>query len=330
MPTAAPPLSGLTRYTRWDAVPEDLYTKTQLGQMDPPLKPGADPVAQVLYHGNCYAPLYEKTKAVPKRQCSPAQRAVLDRARQLQYKCRRCGACRDYPLGRGRWCEPCSYAAVLYTAHVRARKFARELVDDSAAALLVVAAGSGEYAWPESIAVIRVHDQELLHAGPAGTYGTAEREREKALDQLDTLLEGRRVVHEADRGPVSRYPSILVTPPGQLVSSERDNLHTWLSPHRESAEKADYVSRLWRHWFGWTRDEWSSIASEPWDRERGVWVAWERTMEAAADAQAMASLLHRIADGTEPVWERAAWTVDGHGLPPAEPSRRRTSGGEQR
>lgn len=319
MPSSIPPLPGLTRYTWWGPVPEGLFTKTQLDREG--LKPGSDPVGQVLYHGNCYAPLYEKSAAVPKRGCSPAQRAVLDRARELQYVCRRCGDGRDYPLGRGRWCEPCSYAAELYGAHAKAQRFAREIVTDPASTLLVTAAGLGEYAKPETVAVIRVHDQELLHEGPAGAYGTPE--RGALLDRLDVLLDGRRVVHETDRGPVSRYPAMLVTPPGKHLTSERDNLHAWLRPHRESGEKADYVSRLWRAWFAWTRDEWSSMASEPWDQERGVWVAWDRTAQAADDARVQAALLHRIAGGTEPVWERARWIEDGHGEPELPQRRRR-------
>ncbi|MBV1940849.1 hypothetical protein KUF83_30405 [Streptomyces sp. BV286] len=322
MANYVPALLNLPRYTHWSDVPDGLLTKTQLNRRG--LKPGSAPVGQVLYHGNCYAPLHDVDAAVPKRGCSPAQRAALDRARELQYVCRRCGDRRDYPLGSGRWCEPCSYAAALYASHAKSRRFAREIVGDRGAALVVVAAGPGEYAQPETVAVIRVHDQELLHEGAAGAYGTPE--RGALLDRLDVLLDGRRVVHETDRGPVSRYPSMLVTPPGQHVSSTRDSLHAWLRPHRESAEKADYVSRLWRQWFAWTRDEWTSTASEPGDQERGVWVAWDRTAAAATDAFALAVLLHRITEGTEPVWERAAWMVDGHGVPDPGPVRRRKAG----
>ncbi|MGW2110711.1 hypothetical protein [Streptomyces sp. NPDC001948] len=311
MSSYVPALPGVTRYTWWGSVPEGLSTKTQLGGQG--LKPGSDPVGQVLYHGNCYAPLYEDDKAVPKRTCSPAQRAVLDRARELQYECRRCHVRRNYPLGRGRWCEPCSYAVEVYAAHVKARRFARELVDDTNAVLLVVAAGPGDQSPPQTVAAVRVHDQELLHVGEAGTYGTPE--RQALLDRLDTILDGRRIVHETDRGPVGRYPCILLTPSGQRVSSERDGLHTWLRPHRESVDKADYVTRLWRQWFAWTRDEFSSMASEPWDWETGTTLAWEQTTQAAVDARAMVALLHRIAAGTEPVWERAHWIVDGHGEP---------------
>ncbi len=46
---------------------------------------------------------------------------------------------------------------------------------------------------------------------------------------------------------VLRLTTKHITLPGQLVSSERDALHPWLSRHRESAEKAaNYVSRLAR------------------------------------------------------------------------------------
>ncbi|MER0450177.1 hypothetical protein ABR738_37600 [Streptomyces sp. Edi4] len=313
-----PALPDLVRYTWWGGVPEGLSTKTQLDGRG--LRPGSDPVGQVLYHGNCYAPLYEDDRAVAKRACSPAQRAVLDRARELQYECRRCRARRDYPLGRGRWCEPCSYAVAVYAAHVKARRFARELVEDTGAVLLVVGAGPDDQSPPQTVAAVRVHDQELLHEADAGAYGSAE--RKALLDRLDVLLDGRRIVHETDRGPACRYPSILVTPPGQHLHSDRDT-HAWLRPHRESAEKADYVTRLWRHWFAWTRDEYSSMASEPWDRESGTTLAWEQTTRAAADGRSLTVLLHRIAAGTEPVWEHAHWLADGHGEPELSSTRTR-------
>ncbi|RSS57449.1 hypothetical protein [Streptomyces sp. WAC01280] len=278
------------------------------GRADP-----GDDLLQFVGGGNCYAPLYPLDEAVPKRPVTPAQKAVLDRARELQYVCRRCGDRREYPLGRGRWCEPCSYAAALFAPHSTAQRFTRELVEDQTGNVLVVGAGPDEYAEPETVGVLRIHDQELLHAGPAGTYGTPE--RGAVLDRLDELLEGRRVVHETGMGPGSRFPARLVTLPGQLMSSERDSLHAWLRPYRESAEGAAYVSRLWRGWFAWTRDQWSTTASEPWDQEHGVRVAWDRTTDSAADVLGLAMVLDRIADGTEPVWEEARWIADGHGEP---------------
>lgn len=307
-----PPLPGLTRYTHRADVPDGLHTKTELGQMDPPLKPGAPPVAQVLYHGNNYAPLYQADQAVPKRRCTPAQRAALDRARGLQHVCRRCGDRHDHPLGRGRWCGPCSRAAGLHAAHAHAQRSARAITGDPAAALLVVAAGPGEHPQPETAAVLRVHDQALLHAGPAGAYGTPE--RAAVLDRLDQLLDGRRVVHETDQGPAGRYPAMLVTPPGHLPSSSRDGLHTWLRPHRESPQTADYVLRLWRNWHAWTGHPASTTADTPWNRDQGHLVPWSRTADADADGQDLTALLHRIADGTEPIWNHAAW-LDGHGTP---------------
>ncbi|MFJ4988794.1 hypothetical protein ACIP9H_33960 [Streptomyces sp. NPDC088732] len=324
MPAYVSPLPGLPRYTNWADVPAGLFTKTQLAGLDPARKPGGAPVGQVLYHGNSYAPLYPLDEAVEKRACSPAQREVLDRARALQYVCRRCSTERDYALGRGRWCEPCSYAAALYANHASAQQFAHEIVTSPAAALVVVAGGPGEYAQPETVAVLRVHDQELLHAGPAGAYGTVE--RGAVLDRLDALLDGQRIVHETDMGPVSRYPHMLVTPPGEHLSSARAHLHSWLSPYRESSEKAAYVSRLWRHWFAWTRDEWSTVADEPRGHEPGIrTIAWDRSASAVDDAHTVAALLQRIAEGTEPVWERARWVEDGHGKPDLGQGRRRTT-----
>ncbi|MEV5204917.1 hypothetical protein [Streptomyces sp. NPDC053720] len=320
MPSYVPALPGLPRYTWWGDVPEGLSTKTDLDRQG--FRPGSDPVGQVLYHGNSYAPLYANDEAVPKRACSPAQKAALDRARELQYECRRCGVRRDYRLGRGRWCEPCSYAAELYAAHQAVGQYARGLVGDRAATLVVVAGGPGEDVQPQTVAVLRVHDQELLHAGPAGPYGTSE--RAAVLELLDVLLEDRRIVHETDRGPVGRYPQILTTEPGKVMYSGQQ-AHGWMRAHTESHELGDYVSRLWRQWYGWTRDEWTSTASEPVDREYRTRVAWDRTADAADDARALAALLHRIADGTEPIWSGARWTADGHGTPDLSWDRTRTT-----
>ncbi|MFF3720537.1 hypothetical protein [Streptomyces prasinus] len=47
----------------------------------------------------------------------------------------------------------------------------------------------------------------------------------------------------------------------------------------------------------------------------GVAVPWTHSLDVAEDGRSMAGVLHRITAGTEPVWERAAWTVDGHGVP---------------
>ncbi|MFJ5050111.1 hypothetical protein [Streptomyces sp. NPDC088719] len=67
-----------------------------------------------------------------------------------------------------------------------------------------MAAGPGEYAQPETVAVLGVHDQELLHEGLAGAYGTPE--RVAVLDRLEALLEGCRVTHETDRRSAGTRP----------------------------------------------------------------------------------------------------------------------------
>lgn len=140
------PLDGVTRYTRWEKVPDGWYTRTQLARMVPPRKPGPDavPRGQVLYHGNSYAPLYALADTVAKRPVSDAQRAVLDRARELQRVCRLCGGCDldEYgdpvPLGKGRVCTRCRVVQRAYREHLEARDAARRRHERMAAGTAVV------------------------------------------------------------------------------------------------------------------------------------------------------------------------------------------------
>ncbi|MGI5444105.1 hypothetical protein ACQEV4_44220 [Streptomyces shenzhenensis] len=320
MPSSIPPLPGLTRYTHWGAVPEGLHTKTQLDRQG--LKPGGEPLGQVLYHGNCYAPLYEVTAAVAKRPCSPAQKAVLDRARDLQYVCRRCGHRDDEPLGRGRWCDSCSIPAALFEVHDQAQVLARELVADESAVVLVVDVEPDSFPEAQGVAVVGVHDGQVLYAAPAGEYGSPE--RGAVLDRLDALLVDRRVVEEPDfMGPNHRYPHALLRLPrsGPVVPG-RDPLHPWAAPHSAAN---DSVTRIWAGWFGWTDRHSSTNACAPWEWSGDIPMPWSRSLDLVADGRSMADLLHRIADGTEPVWERAAWTTDGHGEPDLSWDRRRTA-----
>ncbi|MEU0857505.1 hypothetical protein ABZ352_18980 [Streptomyces griseofuscus] len=311
MPSAVPPLPGLTRYTKWDDVPDGLFTKTQLANMDPPLKPGGEPLGQALYNGNSYAPLYALSTAVPKRRASPAQRAVLDRARALQYRCRRCGTEETEPLGKGRFCDPCRYAMTMWEQHDQAQALAGELVADPAAVLLVVDVAPDSLPEAQGVAVVGVRDRQVLYAAEAGEYGSPE--RGVVLDRLDALLTGRRVVEEPDfMGPSSRYPHALLRLPnsGPVVSG-RDPLHPWAAP---SSAANDSLTRIWAGWFGWTDRHSSTTACAPWEWSGDLPMPWSRSLDPAADGRSMAGLLHRIADGTEPVWERAAWTVDSHGV----------------
>ncbi|WP_404949048.1 hypothetical protein HFP70_35285 [Streptomyces sp. ARC14] len=279
--------------------------------MDPPLKPGADPVGQVLYNGNSYAPLYEVVSAVPKRAVSLAQRAVLDRARELQYQCRRCGDRWEEPLGKGRLCVPCGYAMTLWEQHNQAQALARELVADPAVVLLVVDVAPDSLPGAQGVAVVSAHDRQVLYADAAGEYGSSE--RAAVLDRLDALLSGRRVVEEPDfLGPRNRYPHALLRLPnsGPVVSG-RDPLHAWAAPSSNANES---LTRIWAGWYGWTDRRSSTRACAPWEWDGGSSMPWSRSLDLVADGLSMASLLHRIADGTEPVWGRAAWTVDGYGV----------------
>jgi hypothetical protein len=316
MPSAVPPLPGLTRYTTWGEVPAELYTKTQLGQLDPPRKPGSEPVAQVLYHGNSYAPLYELAAAVEKRPCSPAQRQALDRARDLQYLCRRCGARERDPLGRGRLCDRCGPVVELWRGHDQAQQAARALVADAAAVAVVLATedpvpftsqhGHLETPGPAmtSIAVVGVADRQVLLAEPVDGSGTPR--TLDLLDRLGILLEGRAKVVESDRGPASRYLSHLVAPLRQLPGYNAQETYPFLWG-------GTYAERLWRDWHAYVRPpDWTTWTTP--ETPPGP-LPWPRTDDAAGDALGLVDLVHAIADGTAPVYENAAWTGDGHGLP---------------
>ncbi|MFF0451649.1 hypothetical protein ACFYT4_35760 [Streptomyces sp. NPDC004609] len=243
---------------------------------------------------------------MPKRRCSPAQRAVLDRARELQYECRRCGVREEEPLGKGRFCDPCRYAMTLWEQHDQAQALARELVADPAAVLLVVDVGPDSLPQAQGVAVVAVHDGEVLYAAPAGEYGTAE--RGAVLDRLDALLADRRVVEEPDyMGPSRRCPDALLRLPGEPVWPGRDPRHPWAAPHSRANAS---VARIWAPWYAFTDYPYSTYPCVPGD---GAAVPWTRSPDVAADGRSMAAVLHRIAAGTEPAWERAAWTLDGHG-----------------
>jgi hypothetical protein len=126
----------LPRYRTWsEAQAAGLYTRTQLGQLDPPRKPAPEAAARgrILYHGNMYAPLYALDDAVPKRAVSPRQRAQLDRARALQSVCRYCGDQGEGSLGRGRQCGSC-----------RAVETTRQCHEDGRSQAMRVLAGLGE------------------------------------------------------------------------------------------------------------------------------------------------------------------------------------------
>ncbi|RFS84120.1 hypothetical protein D0T12_18345 [Actinomadura spongiicola] len=77
---------------------------------------------------------------------SPAQRAALDRARELQRVCRLCDGCEtdEYgdpvPLGKGRVCGPCERVRRNYVLHLDSREFARVLREGLRAGTAVLAA----------------------------------------------------------------------------------------------------------------------------------------------------------------------------------------------
>lgn len=119
---------------------------------------------------------------------------------------------------------------------------------------------------------------------------------------------------ESDRSPASRYVHRLLVPPHQGIPVELCEAHPWLDAYA-SSRGAAVAARIWREWYAWTTHPTSTIPGMPQERDGGYLVPWSRTAAADVDGQDLAVLLHRIAEGTEPVWERAAWRVDGHGIP---------------
>lgn len=109
-------------YGWWDQVPDNLKTKTQLGELH--LKPAGPVRARIEYGRNSrhrIYDLYDVGEAVAK-VATPAQLAALEQARIAQRTCKRCGAIVDLPSDlskRGR-CPAC-------VAAVHAAKRAKEL-----------------------------------------------------------------------------------------------------------------------------------------------------------------------------------------------------------
>ncbi|MFC9085382.1 hypothetical protein [Nocardiopsis dassonvillei] len=140
------PPSEPTKYTRWDQVPDELYTRTQLSKLTPPRKitKGAQPKGQALYDGNKYAPLYHLDDTVEKPQPTPAQLAAIEKAKAAQYVCRRCGGGdtdsygEPARLGKGRRCGLCWQVSRAYDRRTRAAREAQELHDRMLAAGVVV------------------------------------------------------------------------------------------------------------------------------------------------------------------------------------------------
>lgn len=116
------PAPETPRYTRWEQVPAELYTRNQLWQLDPKrrIRKDVEPRAHVLYHGNRYAPLYTIDDSTVRQTPSAAQVAAAVRAGELRYICRWC----EYPadeLLAARICHMCDAALRSYAAHLEGR-----------------------------------------------------------------------------------------------------------------------------------------------------------------------------------------------------------------
>lgn len=171
-------IPDLPRYTSWSQVPDGLYTRTQLAEMDPPRKPAKDapPVGQALYHGNRYAPLWPLDATVAKRRPSEAQRVALLRAAAARHICKRCDA-RTHPSATpdsppdagvdpwvGRLCDRCTHVLRAHSQHCDYRKRAQRVMS-VLAGRGAIAVQADDVHEPRRLALVEFADMGRLEAG---------------------------------------------------------------------------------------------------------------------------------------------------------------------
>ncbi|RJL19739.1 hypothetical protein [Bailinhaonella thermotolerans] len=201
-------------YTTWDAVPDGLYTKTQLGRLDPPrrLRRGAVPVGRVRYHGNRHAPLYDLDASELKPAPTPAQLAAVRRASAARHICARCDA-RTHPAVTpdtpppghvepypGRLCPTCRAVLIHYGRHATDRRGAARVVEQLAdrSAVVVAADDADEprrlvlVEWPAPLR-LDVHsvilDVELIPPGTGSRAGAIT--YRDAIGRIDDMMRPR-------------------------------------------------------------------------------------------------------------------------------------------
>jgi hypothetical protein len=117
-------MAAIPHYTRWDLVPAGLYSRTQLGQLDPPrrIRPDMAARATVTYHGNKTARLYGVDDSEVRPTASPAQIAAGHAAGQARYVCRFCAAVADHGAPwPERICDRCGNIVRAYAQHLEGR-----------------------------------------------------------------------------------------------------------------------------------------------------------------------------------------------------------------
>jgi hypothetical protein len=216
---------GLPRYTRWADVPAGLYTRTQLGRLDPPRRPAPDaqPRAQALYHGNRYAPLFHLDDTVVKPAATEAQRAAAARARELQRVCRWCGHIDDEPLRRGRLCERCHDIREVHARHRDARREAARILRPTTVAAAVVTVADGRL----NLALVAAAGDECL-----GRWQVDPNVRHAERAEL------LAAVHEALRQAGALHSKTTpVGPGGSMWTHEWDDVVFWSTGQQRAVQR---------------------------------------------------------------------------------------------
>lgn len=279
-------MTDLPRYTTWDAVPDGLYTKTQLARLDPPRKlaKGAQPAARVLYHGNKYAALYGLDATVVKEPPTEAQLAGVRRATAARHICKRCDA-RTHPAVTpdspppsgvdpydGRLCGCCHDVVRIYNHHRRSQRQARRTMDELIERGAIVVQADDQDA-PRRLALVEFFtDSASRHLGggrvladfdlapPGAEPAAREITYLEAIDRLDRMFRDR------DHLPVFVGWDHPLWPLVMLANHDMDRAAQKARDEADSAAGRVGAERWWPH-----------TAAEPYTWMQQKWNDWQET-----------------------------------------------------
>jgi len=260
----------IPKYTNWAKIPAGLYTRTQLGKLDPPRRICKDATVRgrALYHGNQYADLYALDDTEVKPAPSEKQVAAARRAGELRYVCRWCGHTDEYDPLPQRICKPCGYTVQAYGRHLEGRAHLAGL-----------------------------HQREWRPLFAAVAYG-ADRDWPTRLVIVDPGLDGA-VIADRDMPAVGRDEN------GWTVTADR---HAWnaaaeTGPDRRPTMTWDMGGVGALQSVRWDYQRWLGYRGTA---PQETFVMPGATGDLAADARALAALVASVVDGTrvppEPCW----------------------------
>lgn len=287
----------LPKYTTWDAIPEGLYTKTQLGALDPPrrLLRCAEPVGRVLYHGNKYAKLYSLSATELKPPATTAQLASVRRAAAARHICRRCDArthpsvTPDSPPAQeldlepyvGRMCLTCTRVLRALRQHHDYRRAATRIVGGELATRGAIVIQADDPDEPRYLVLIeftdlpQADDCEILFHAPLGLVppGTdpspGQQTYREAMETIDQVMTAR---YADPARPVPVFVGWGQSPLWPVVMLANHDLSRAQQHARYEADGAAglaTVDRFWPHAAAKSYP-WMQQRQEPWREVPGI------------------------------------------------------------